>query len=299
VPGDQGTGVPLGAMTTWLDTSGMKFRTIDGLSVRLAESAGRGDDALLLSPWPESLLAFEPIWAKLAEHAHLVAVDLPGFGHSERRDALLSPRAMGEFVIRLADALGLEHPHVVGPDVGTAAVLFAAAMHPGRMRSLVVGSGGSAVPLQLGGMLKDWVEAADLERFRSLDPRQIVVAALGGLERYVLPGPVLEDYLSSYEGDRFVESMRYVRTYPMELPTLRDLLSSIETPVKIIAGRHDPTVPPVNAEYLQEWLPNSALDFVDAGHFTWEDASDQYAALVTDWWDGGYAHSGSGSGTIR
>ena len=44
--------------------------------------------------------------------------------------------------------------NVVGPDVGTAASLFAAALHPGRFRSLVVGTGGTAVPLQLGDPLK-------------------------------------------------------------------------------------------------------------------------------------------------
>ena len=49
-----------------------------------------------------------------------------------------------------------------GPDTGTAAALFAAAAHPGRLRSLVVGSGAAAVPLQLGGLLKDWVETPDL-----------------------------------------------------------------------------------------------------------------------------------------
>jgi pimeloyl-ACP methyl ester carboxylesterase len=79
-------------VTTWLDTSfEMRFRVIDGLTVRFAVSDHCGDhDALLLSPWPESLLAFEPTWWRLAEHAHLVAIDLPGFGHSERRDTLLS-----------------------------------------------------------------------------------------------------------------------------------------------------------------------------------------------------------------
>ncbi len=84
-------------MTTWLNTPiQMQFRVIDGLTIRFAQSEDRGDHALLLSPWPESLLAFEPMWARLAEYAHLVAIDLPGFGHSQRRDALLSPRAMGE-----------------------------------------------------------------------------------------------------------------------------------------------------------------------------------------------------------
>lgn len=282
-------------MTTWLNTSPREFRTIDGLSIRFAESEERDDHALLLGPWPESLLAFEPMWARLAEHMHLIAVDLPGFGHSQRRDGLLSPRAMGDFVIRIADAFGLEKPHVVGPDIGTGASLFAAALHPGRLRSLVVGSGGAAFPLQLGGVLKDWVEAPDLEGYRAADPRQIVTGALAHIESYRLPDVVREDYLSSYDGDRFVESMRYVRSYPTDLPALRDLLPQIQTPVQIIAGRRDTAVPPVNAEFLHQRLPHSKLDMIDVGHFTWEDGADEYAALVTAWWAGDYATARSGA----
>src|SRR5579863_4166527 len=93
-------------------------RTIDGLTIRFAESEDRDAraHALLLNPWPESIYAYEATWSRLAEHAHLIAIDLPGFGQSERRDALMSPRARGEFVIRVADAFGLEQPHLVGPD---------------------------------------------------------------------------------------------------------------------------------------------------------------------------------------
>jgi pimeloyl-ACP methyl ester carboxylesterase len=272
----------------------MRFRVIDGLTVRIAASENRRDhDALLLSPWPESLLAFEQTWWQLAEHAHLVAIDLPGFGHSQRCDALLSPRAMGEFVIAAADAFGLEHPHVVGPDVGTAAGLFAAAGHPGRLRSLVVGSGAAAIPLQLGGVLKDWLEAPGLDGFRRADPRQLVTAALSGISRYALPDFVREDYLSSYQGDRMAESMRYLRSYPADLPALCGLLAQIDTPVQIIAGARDVAVPLVNAEFLHRLLPRSSLDVIDVGHFTWEDAAAEYAALVTNWWHGGYAAGGS------
>ena len=262
------------------------------MSIRYAESEDRDDHALLLNPWPESLFAFEPTWLRLAERTHLVAIDLPGFGHSQRRDALLSPRAMGEFVIRVADAFGLELPHVVGPDIGTGALLFAAAAQPARFRSLVVGSGGSAFPLELGSPLKEWVEAPDLEPYRNVDPRKIVAGAIAGIERYALPDHVREDYLSSYEGDRFVESMRYVRAYPAELAILAELLPQIQTPVEIIAGAADTAVPPLNAEFLDQRLPRSKLDIIDAGHFTWEDAADEYAALVTSWWSGGYAAAG-------
>jgi pimeloyl-ACP methyl ester carboxylesterase len=91
--------------------------------------------------------------------------------------------------------------------------------------------------------------------------------------------------------------MRYVRCYPTELPVLRELLPEVKTPVQIIAGGRDPAVPPVNAEFLHERLPTSKLDIIDAGHFTWEDAADEYAALVAAWWTGGHATAGSGAGT--
>lgn len=263
------------------------FRTIDGLSIRFVESEPRNTDALLLSPWPESVFAYEPIWSRLADTTHVVAVDLPGFGRSERRDALMTPRAMGEFIVRVADTFGLETPHLVAPDIGTSASLFAAAAHPGRFLSLVVGTGGAAVPLQLGGELREWVFASDLEPYRRLGGRAIVEHVIQTFERYVLSDTAREDYLASFEGDRFAESMRYVQSYPTELEALRVVLPTVQTPVQIISGRRDAVVPLVNAEYLQERLPRSDLRIVDAGHFIWEDAADEYAELVNAWWADG------------
>lgn len=262
-----------------------QFRTIDGLSIRYAESdQAQEAEALLLSPWPESLYAFDATWSQLAEQAHLIAVDLPGFGHSELREELLSPRAMGEFVVRIADEFGLSEPHVVGPDIGTSAVLFAAAGHPDRFRSAVVGSGGAAVPLNLGSVLDEWVRAEDLAPYRAMGPKDVVSYAIDTIEGYELPPVVREDYLAGYRGARFVEQMPYVRAYPAELPALGELLAGIKTPVQIIGGRRDPVVPVANAQYLHERLPTSKLDIVEAGHFTWEEAASDYARIVTDWW---------------
>jgi pimeloyl-ACP methyl ester carboxylesterase len=264
----------------------LTYRTIDGLSIRFVESGPGDADALLLSPWPESVFAFEPTWSRLAKTAHLVAIDLPGFGRSQRRAALMTPRAMGAFIVRAADAFGLEHPHIVGPDIGTSAALFAAAAQPGRFASLVIGTGGAAVPLQLGDPLGEWISAPDLDAYRQIDGRQIVEGVLQTLERYLVSNAAREDYLASYAGERFAESMRYVRSYPTELPALRDVLPQIQTPVQIIQGRRDSAVPPVNSEYLHERLPHSELHLLDATHFVWEDAADEYAALVTAWWTG-------------
>src|SRR5277367_2763902 len=64
-----------------------KFQTIDGLAIRYADTgvAEGKPTVLLTSPWPESVYAFASVWATLAEHVRLFAIDLPGFGASERR----------------------------------------------------------------------------------------------------------------------------------------------------------------------------------------------------------------------
>jgi pimeloyl-ACP methyl ester carboxylesterase len=265
-----------------------QFREIDGLKIRYAESRQPRDaGALLLSPWPESLYCFEPMWEQLAEHAHLVAIDLPGFGHSEARQDLFASRAMAEFVLKALDAFELENPHTVGPDIGTSTLLFAAASQPARLRSIVIGGGTAAVPLELGGPLTDVVNAPDLEQLRGMNPRDIVGSILDYHERE-LPDYVRDDFLSAYDGERLAESARFVRSYPAELPVLADLLPQIETPVEIIQGNRDTGVLPSNAQYLRDRLPNSKLDLLDANHFVWADRAEDYAALVVNWWNGGY-----------
>src|SRR5437588_11487046 len=161
--------------TTSSEVMHVRFRTVDGIAIRYAESDERQDNPVLLTnPWPESLYAFLPIWQTLSQHSYLLAIGLPGFGQSERRNDLLSPQAMGEFLIRLIDEWGLNTPHVVAPDVGTAAVLFAAGQHPDKLRSLVVGNGGIAYPLQVGGVLKDFIDAPNLDAFRAIDSRIVI-----------------------------------------------------------------------------------------------------------------------------
>ncbi len=144
------------------------------------------------------------------------------------------------------------------------------------------------MPITLEGPLRDWVLGPSVDKYREVDGREIVSLALGTIQDYEMPGEIREDYLSSYEGDKFVESMSYARAYPEDLPVLRDMLGDLATPVEIIAGRDDSAVPPSNAEFLHDRLPHSKLDIIDAAHFTWEEAPTTYADLVTSWWSGGY-----------
>jgi pimeloyl-ACP methyl ester carboxylesterase len=265
------------------------IREADGVKVRFAEAGqGGSETAVLTSPWPESLFAFRKVWDRLVEQFHVVAIDLPGFGQSERQLDLLSPPAMGAFLLQLIREWDLGPVHFVAPDVGTSAALWAAATDPALVRSLAIGGGAVAVPLQVGGALKDIIEAPDMEAYRQIDSKDILGPEYDAIPGGALPAEVRADYLESYAGNRFVESARYVRTYPTELPKLAERLRSIETPVQIVSARDDPMVPTPNQDFLHSRLPNSRIDLLAAGHFAWEEVPDLYGEVLIHWLNVGY-----------
>ena len=265
------------------------FRVCDGVRVRFADTkADSGVTVLMLAPWPESLWAFRRIWDRVSSVGRIVAIDMPGFGHSDGRPELIAPDASGAFLARLIDEWSLGAPHVVGPDVGTAAALMLAAKAPDRVTSLTVGGGAVRFPIEAGGALKDIIEAPSLDVVRGLDARTNLGHTLEPAAASDSEPEVHEDYLSAYDLGRFPESARFVRHYPEQNPVLRDLLPAITTPTQIVAGRGDDLVPWSNNQYLYDLLPNSEIHSLDAGHFAWEQAAEEYGRLVADWVGGGY-----------
>jgi pimeloyl-ACP methyl ester carboxylesterase len=256
----------------------------EGVRIRYVSSPkSSAEPVMLLSPWPESLYAFAGVWPSLSEEFALVAVDLPGFGQSEGRPDLMGPRAMADFVVRICDELGLDRPHVVGPDVGTGALLFAAATHPEAFQSVIVGAGAATFPLHVDGALKAFIDAGSIEDFRGADPGEIIRQVVSSIRNYAVPDAVRDDYVQSYAGDRFVDSIAYVRNYPTDLAALSPLLADLTTPVQIIVGRDDPYGLADDAQLLHEQLPHSRLDVFDCGHNAWEEDATRYADVVAEW----------------
>ncbi|AXB80409.1 alpha/beta fold hydrolase [Novosphingobium sp. P6W] len=256
---------------------------IDGLSIRYATDrrVSSGIPILLTAPFPESLFAFLPVWESFAAMGPVIAVDLPGFGRSEGRQDLMSPSAMGLFLVKLLDVFELERVHAIVPDVGTLAALFAASTNPERFASIVAGSGGTAMEL-LGEPL---VQIAHSKRsdFDGIDGGEQVVGLVRQLARVIPPAAVIEDYRLSAAGDRWNAAADFVRAYPLDLPRLAALLPGIDVPVLVLSGGDDPFVPPSNGEFLKARLPHCEAQVIEAGHFVWEDAAEEYARCATEW----------------
>jgi pimeloyl-ACP methyl ester carboxylesterase len=264
---------------TWLRIADLEVRVANyGKSV--------GVPILLTSPWPESIFAFRDILPSIATLGPLVAVDLPGFGRSQSRPDLMAPEAMGDFIIKLAAELRIERMHAVGPDVGTLALLFAAARKPGLFESLVVGGGATSIELA-SGALKNIIEGP-MDAFDNAEGGDIAVQAV--LQHASAPPPVavLDDYRQSSAGQRFAQASKFVRAYARELPKLHGLLPGIATPTLILAAKDDLIVPPANGAFLAEKLPNCKFVLLEGGHLVWEDNPTAYAREISAWISSGY-----------
>jgi pimeloyl-ACP methyl ester carboxylesterase len=65
-----------------------------------------------------------------------------------------------------------------------------------------------------------------------------------------------------------------------------NFLSAIFPPC--VVRRNDELVPWPNSQYLGQLLPHSEIHPLDAGHFAWEQAAEEYGLLVAEWVSGRY-----------
>ena len=259
---------------------------IQSLNIRYAKGGtATGIPVLLTAPWPESIYAFHRLLPVLGKEHPYIAVDLPGYGLSDSRPDVMSPEAMGNFVIALMTHFDLKRAHIVAPDVGTVAFLFAASQRPDLFESLVIGGGAVRVELA-AGQLKAIISSPP-GSFANVDGALGVKDYLDSAAQ-LTPGAIIADFRAASSGRRLEEASQYVRAYVTDLPKIEPLLEKIRTPALLMAGRNDPIVPVTNGQLLAEKLPHNRFVILDAGHRAWEEAASQYANEVHSWLGGGY-----------
>ena len=119
------------------------------MRVRYADNKADSDiTVLMLAPWPETLWAFvaSGTASRQSGGRSPSTCRIRPLRRSPRTDC---PRRLGSVPGRSDRRMALGAPHVVGPDVGTAAALFLAARSPERVTSLTIGGGGP-LPDQAG-----------------------------------------------------------------------------------------------------------------------------------------------------
>ena len=228
---------------------------------------------------------FKPDFARLAEHAQVVYLDVRGHGRSEWGDAAAwSFEACADDVRVFCDTLGIEKPIVFGHSMGAPIVLLYGARHPGHAAGLIVQSG-----------FARWDPARMVDGFRRVagdEVAEIARRSYAGEEVpeeewarvYAAFGPNLPDQERKARTPKNLE----LNSHGMELIRRLDIvdqLSRVDSPTLVSVGELDPVTPVAAAEEIVRALPEhvARLEVVDgAGHFTWMDAPDRFWSLIIE-----------------
>jgi pimeloyl-ACP methyl ester carboxylesterase len=251
------------------------LRQIDvgGARVNYVEM-GSGEETLLLvhglagcwQNWLEQL-------PKFARSHRVVAVDLPGFGHSPMPPWEISIPAYGELVRDLATALELENVTIVGNSLGGFVAAEAVRANPGRFDrlGLVAATGISTAkrrpePAALAGRLLVALGPLFLGfqngAMRRPGLRRAAFGTVfydpGALRRELL----YEQYVNGGGRPGFLSALTTLVGYDF-----LDRLGAVETRTLIVAGRNDRIVRPVDAVEYGRLLRNSETVIFDrTGH---------------------------------
>jgi pimeloyl-ACP methyl ester carboxylesterase len=111
---------------------------IDGLGIHAVQAGTGSADFLFLHGWPEDWSVFEPIMRRIARHARVTAIDLPGIGASETPAPSGDKRALAARVRQVVQVLGLKDVVLVGHDVGGQIAYAYLRAFPAGLRSAIV-----------------------------------------------------------------------------------------------------------------------------------------------------------------
>ena len=245
---------------------------VDGRSVGVIDSGGDGPPLLFIHGlggiWQNWLLN---IPAFMGTH-RCVAVDLPGFGMSEKPDECSIPGFAGT-VDEVCSQLGLDEPVVVGNSMGGFVGAELAVRYPTRVSKLVlVAAAGLSTeylarePLLAGARAFMVLTARAGLRGNGVVKRlRLRRLALQLVVRYPekLSVPLATELVGGANAPGFIDSFEALMTY-----SYRDKLERIEMPTLVVWGRNDMLVPVGDAEGYAHLIGENAhsVIFDDTGH---------------------------------
>ncbi len=266
-----------------------EWRTAAGRAVRVRATPASGRPVLLLTnAWPQTIRCWDAQWADLAAHHDLVAVDLPGFLVSPGEPAIMRPSAQADFLAALIDEWFDAPPVLVAPDVGVPIGLSLAARYPAALAGLVVFDGPSQSPADLTPAARSAATSAMSRRVLNYFGAPFTLAALAGGYRNRAGRPpwhIAREYVrAAASPTRFGLTLRFLESYPDELPRIAATLVQIQTPTLVTWGPKDPFVRAVSGRALADRLPNATWQPLDgASHYAHEDAGERFTTLLLDW----------------
>jgi pimeloyl-ACP methyl ester carboxylesterase len=265
----------LAATTVTDDPARLRFRMVATPRARLSTmEAGSGPPLVAIHGLGGTKGSFLPTVAGLADRFRVIAIDLPGFGDSDKPlGAAYDAPFFASVLVDLLDALELPTADLVGNSLGGRIALEVGLRDPDRARRLVL-----LAPSLAWRRERPWAPLVRLARpelgLLQLAPRPVVEAIVNRL----IPGAnggwaaagvdeFLRAYLTPAGRAAFYAAARQIY---LEQPEGADgfwpRLRTLEPAALFVWGKRDTIVPIAFERYVAEALPGARQLELDCGH---------------------------------
>lgn len=228
---------------------------------------GSGDPVLVLHGWGGRIESMAPVVDCLTDSFRVVALDLPGFGHSPIPATVWGTAEYAAFVRQVMGSLGIARAHMVGHSFGAKTSLCLAATQPEAVgKMILVGSSGLRSAPSMKARAKRAASRAARVAGRAGPPGRVLKEAAYkrlASEDYRNSGPLRPILVKVVNED------------------LGHLLGSIKASTLLVWGTADDAVPVAHARRMEAAIPDAGLVlFEGAGHFAYLDEPQKFCRIA-------------------
>lgn len=240
--------------------------TVDGVSWSF-NRVGSGEPLLLVHGFGASKDSWNLLIPYLIDGYEILAVDLPGFGESDKPEDLgYGARQQAERLYRFAKELGLEKWHIAGNSMGGSIAGELAAAHPEAIRSLwLIAPAGvkSAQPSDFDRHMANGGENLMIPKSEAAFDRML---AWLYHQPPAIPQSIKAGIVDGLRGSAAAAARAHADLVA-DWPALEESLDGFSKPTLITWGEEDRFVHVSGAMLLSKRLPNATVDLIpDCGH---------------------------------
>lgn len=239
---------------------------IDGLRVRYYQSdiAEPTRTLLFLHGWQSEALHFHNV---LRECQSFVAIDLPGFGKSERPKGIWSVGDYANFLKAFLEKLSLQSPILAGHSFGGSIIIKYMA-HGGEARKIIL--------IDSSGIRKKGIK---MFGYKVVAKTFNLILSLPGLS--LIKQRARRRFYKAIDSEDYIQAGEMVGIYKKVIrEDLQADMPKIKTDTVLIWGSGDTATPISQAKTMHKLIPDSQLHIIErAGHFPFIDQPEQFKQI--------------------